>query len=163
MHGPRLHRTPPRRRLPNRLGRTSPPRRRRDERRRIGLDARRGPGRRRRRRAAAAAATDALFRAPRAAPVARPSSPAAAALRVRQQRWQRKVTLILLRSHIRRQFASGFNGAAALASLFYVAAAVFARTARNAAARLFYAILARRADGGRPQGAPTLAGPAGAL
>jgi len=52
---------------------------------------------------------------------ARPVSEAALLLRERQARWKRKVAMVLVASHLRRQLTRGFAGARALASLVYVA------------------------------------------
>jgi len=67
---------------------------------------------------------------------ARPVSKAALLLRNRQERWKRKMALMLVTSHLKRQFARGGRGALALASLFYLSLRIVVGAARQAVLQL---------------------------
>jgi len=90
-----------------------------------------------------------------AADAARPVSDGARRLRQRQNRWKRKVAVLLVASHFKRQLQRGGQGAKALASLAYLLVRVVAGAIRQAALAVLRTTVARggrRVEGGEEEG-----------
>ena len=83
----------------------------------------------------AAAAAQALEAKKEAADAARPISEAATQLRLKQDRWKRKVAMLLLATHLRRQLEKGKQGVLALFSLFYLSLRIAVGAVRQAVLR----------------------------
>ena len=79
---------------------------------------------------------------------ARPTSDAVKRLAQRQGRWKRKIALLLVRSHLERQFNRGWRGALALSALVYLPLRILVGGLRQALLRAFPWLRIRSRPGG---------------